>query len=171
MTIAEAHDRILYMLGEPDDTTDYDSSMYGYMDSIQREICTEIIPLRKSKSVTAVGGTYTIPADVYEITGFYDSDYKRVSYKRFDQETILIDAGTYTMTYNAYPAVITSASTSFDISIPAQDALLYGVCAMICTAEDDARYSEFQNKCINKLTNLSARPTITFDIPTNTFEV
>lgn len=128
------------------DMGDYEFKMYEAIDSTQRELACLCSPIEKVSNLTAQDGVLVLPDDLYELLGIYDHNYKRVGFKKIERDKVLIDDGTYIVKFNRYPTAINNSTPlSFELEIDkdAQEALIYGVCALLCINDDPEAYNTY----------------------------
>ncbi len=154
MTLGNAKERVLAILGEDADTEggiELLSRMNILFDMAQKDAAGKI-PVIKTKEVKLVKGVYTVEEDVRRVIALMQNGVR----KDFRRLTIDIYApdGTYIMEYIATPTTILLSSpddTKFEVDKIAADALPYYVAAFCCLPDDTERFTHYMSIYEQKL--------------------
>lgn len=154
MTINEAHNAVMGLIGE-DDFRHARGVLSGFYDMAQKQIVTTVCPIEKSFTA-ACGVAVTLPDDVFRLAG------ADRSFKRIDKDHILISGeGTATVRYHAYPADIgeqTDGDTPFEADPAVQSAIpLYAAAHAVLSDSDMRRYYAFMDAYDTVLKNASVQ--------------
>jgi len=157
MTIAELKVKVMAELDEIDSANltanigDYINKMYPIIDTVQKELAFLTCPVKAVASVTASGGELTLPSDLYELRKITDSTTGEALHVDYKSNRVLqgVPDGTYKVEYNAVPVTIdanTEDSYALQIDEEGCEALVFGVCALICINDEPDLYAIYVNK-------------------------
>lgn len=144
---------------------DYRYKIYEAIDSTQRELATIVSPIIETKEIEAENGCLVLPDDLYELIAIMQENYERADFKYIKPNTLLIDDGKYFVMYNRYPTVINvpdrteeeTGQTELEISREAQEAMIYGVCALLCINDEPDLYNTYMSRYTTYMTNIINR--------------
>lgn len=168
MTIGDVKVKVLAWLDEIDSANllaninDYINKLYPIIDSVQKDLAFLVCPIKKTATVTAENGELILPADLYEITMIFNAETGKnlpVQYKTTRIITGVPD-GEYTVRYNATPQEVTKDTPdSYKLEIDEEgcEALIYGVCALICINDEPDLYAIYKNNYNTACQNIIQR--------------
>ena len=167
MNILQVKQKVMAYLDEIDSPSllanigDYINKMYPIIDSVQKELAFMVCPVKKEQEVTAESGELALPDDLYEITGIKGEDGGTLTLYYRDNRTLKnVPDGTYTVSYNAIPATIAAGTPdTYQLEIDEEgcEALIYGVCALICINDEPDLYVIYKNNYDIKCQNIIER--------------
>ncbi len=144
---------------------DYRYKIYEAMDSTQRELATMVSPIIKTKEMEALNGVLILPEDLFELITIMDKSYNRVSFSYIKPDILRIADGTYYVMYNSYPALLSATDATkeeieemeLEISKEAQEAMIYGTCALLCINDEPDLYNTYMSRFTAYMTNIINR--------------
>lgn len=170
MTINQIIEKIMVALDEVTSSNllanqaEYIDKIMPLIDSVQREIATIVKTIKKFSDVVSVNKKISIPVDCYNLLKVYDADMKAISHSVYNNIVYITDDsvsdGTFTLFYNKYPNFInasTNKTTELEIDKEAQEALVYGVCALLLINDEPELYDTYTDKYNTMLSNIQAR--------------
>lgn len=149
-----------------DNLDDYKYKIYEAIDSTQRELATICNPIFETKEVTAENGMLVLPEDLYELITIMKKDYSAAEFALVRPGYVRISDGDYYVMYNKYPKIISAANETeakaiqemeLEISKDAQEAMVYGVCALLCINDEPDLYNTYMSRYTNYMTNIINR--------------
>lgn len=144
---------------------DYRYKIYEAIDSTQSELATMVSPIVETESITAINGSLKLPKDMFELITIMNEDYSTADFTLIKPDTIHISDGNYFVMYNKYPAKISAAEGTeesveqmeLEISREAQEAMIYGVCALLCINDEPDLYNTYMSRYTAYMTNIINR--------------
>jgi len=144
---------------------DYRYKIYEAMDSAQLELATMVSPIVKTEKTTAIDGTLVLPADLFELITIMNEDYSTAAYTVIKPDIIHISDGDYYVMYNKYPEKLSATANTtenveemeLEISREAQEAMIYGVCALLCINDEPDLYNTYMSRYTAYMTNIINR--------------
>ena len=144
---------------------DYRYKIYEAMDSTQEELATMVSPIFKTVKITVENGYITLPEDMYELISILEENYNKADYTVITPEIIRIADGEYYITYNKHPAKISATdgteeeigNMELEISREAQEAMIYGVCALLCINDEPDLYNTYMSRYTSYMSNIINR--------------
>lgn len=145
---------------------DYRYKIYEAIDSTQRELATMVSPIVETREVTATNGRMILPEDLFElITIMNKEDYSTAAFTLVRPDILRIADGEYYVMYNRYPTRISAAQGNeesigqieLEISKEAQEAMVYGVCALLCINDEPELYNTYMSRYTAYMTNIINR--------------
>lgn len=168
MTILTVKEKVMAWLDEIDSSrllaniNDYINKMGTIIDSVQKEIAFLVCPIKKTATVTAENGELILPADLYEITKIFNAETGQNLPVQYKSNRIItgVPEGDYTVRYNAIPKEVTKdTADDYELEIDEEgcEALIYGVCALICINDEPDLYAIYKNNYNVACQNITQR--------------
>ena len=107
-----------------------------------------------------------LPEDLYELITIMKMDYSTADFTLVRSGIVRIPDGEYYVMYNKYPKSISAASDTeanaiqemeLEISKDAQEAMVYGVCALLCINDEPDLYNTYMSRYTVYMTNILNR--------------
>ena len=144
---------------------DYRFKIYEAMDSTQRELATMASPIVETKEIIVEEGAFIFPEDLYELITIMKEDYSPASFDYIRPDILRIDNGKYYVMYNRYPKILTATQGTaeeigeieLEISKEAQEAMIYGTCALLCINDEPDLYNTYMSRYTAYMTNIINR--------------
>lgn len=144
---------------------EYLDKMDSFIDMAQKHVA-EVLPIRRTTTLTATARTLTKTADMREITAIRSPDYNTIYPIIPVGDALLVpEAGEYLVEYCAYPQTITEkAPEDYELEIrpEAQEAIPFFAAAMCVPDENPQLYAFFLSQYNERIANFDEQkqPTI-----------
>ncbi len=144
---------------------DYRFKIYEAMDSTQLELATMVSPIVSTKKIEATNGNIVLPEDLFELITIMKEDYSTAAYTVIKPDIIHISDGSYYVMYNKYPEKLSATANTaedigemeLEISKEAQEAMVYGVCALLCINDEPDLYNTYMSRYTAYMSNIINR--------------